>query len=149
MPRRHSQTDTSFESLEPRRLMAATLLTEVAPGALHANPNELTVAGDHLYFVVPTYPTGPTGSGVSAQLWRTDGTAGGTQPVTPAANRAPGSPHPGQTGRPGNKYYYGFRGLVAVGESIYCYEIGHGGAYAYLEVTVRRFDPDGTTTSQH
>lgn len=52
------------------------LLADIAPGAFDSNPTLLTDVAGTLYF-------GATGTG-SATLWRTDGTAAGTQQVDPA-----------------------------------------------------------------
>src|SRR5688572_3402465 len=143
-------TACNFDALEPRRLMAATLLTEVAAGALHANPTELTAAGDYLYFLADAnVRAGSSISGALWELWRTDGTAGGTELIYDAPNRSPGSSGPRPEGRQSVRWNYGPRDLVAVGDDVYCYLIGNGGSIAINDVSVCRITPDGTMTVQY
>jgi len=66
------------------------LLRDLAPGADSSFPEELTRAGEYLYFTAVADP------GEGRRLWRSDGTAGGTV----AVEIPPGNPPPGATGPP-------------------------------------------------
>src|SRR4051812_4805070 len=71
------------EPLEPRRLLAATLLKDINPATLGSWPQELTEVNGTLFFDV----SNPRGT--KWTLYKSDGTAAGTQPVIDAYVNSP------------------------------------------------------------
>ena len=70
------------------------LVADLAPGPAPSFPHGLTVVGDRLYFLATDSFVGATPSERSPpayRLWRTDGTAAGTEPV-PTGDPGPSSP---------------------------------------------------------
>ncbi len=136
---RHADPTNHIEPLERRRLLAATLLVDLGPGALHANPSELTVVGEHLYFIA------------SAQrdfgayfwdLWRTDGTADGTERVTTTSYGPPGHAEARDASQSGLAYFYGPYSLLAVGDALWYYDVDHFSSHS-LELSLHRLGADG------
>ena len=69
------------EALEPRRLLAATLLADITPGAGNSYPGPFVDAGDVAFFLA------------RGDLWSTDGSPAGTAPVATTADVLPGEAH--------------------------------------------------------
>jgi ELWxxDGT repeat protein len=135
---------SSFESLEPRRLLAATLIKDIGEGELHANPSELTRVGNTLYFVAAARAEQAT-AGSFWELWRTDGTAAGTERITHIEGTTPGDTNSWNSTSPGLSFFFGPRGLVVSGDSLWYYDIGHSSSQI-LRVAISRVGPDGQVT---
>jgi Ca2+-binding RTX toxin-like protein len=135
-----------LEHLENRRLLAATLVQDIGAGALHANPSELTVAGERLYFIVSTHATTPGYAGDVWELWRTDGTAAGTEQLSSFSYRGSGSSQPAVGNEQDLTFFTGPRSLIGIGDSLYYYDVGHTSAKV-LTVALVRIGADGATTS--
>src|SRR5687767_9334820 len=60
-----------LESLEGRQMFTAALAKDINANTLPSNPNSFTTVGTTTFFVATTPGTGQ-------ELWKTDGTAGGT-----------------------------------------------------------------------
>jgi ELWxxDGT repeat protein len=71
------------EPLEPRRLLAATLLKDINPATLGSWPQELTEVNGTLFFGVSNPPA------TKWTLYKSDGTAAGTRPVIDAYVNSP------------------------------------------------------------
>src|SRR5207244_829188 len=65
-------TNHTFEPLEPRQLLAAQLVKDLAPGSADTNPTDVTIVGQQLFFSGNDYQQTHLG------LYRSDGTAAGT-----------------------------------------------------------------------
>ncbi|HEV3079098.1 MAG TPA: ELWxxDGT repeat protein, partial [Gemmataceae bacterium] len=79
-PRRRQRTSWIVEGLEARTLLSSTpaMVADIAPGALSSNPSSLVAIGSTTYF---SANDGVHGS----ELWKSDGTAGGTGIVSSSA----------------------------------------------------------------
>src|SRR5688572_28616434 len=66
---RRRRSTRFIEGLEDRRLLAASLVSDINPGTASSDPGQLTRVGDIVYFT-----TGLNGT----SLWKTDGTPAGT-----------------------------------------------------------------------
>jgi len=73
--RRRTARPLTFEVLEDRRLLSATLLQDINPGLASSNPQEFTNVNGVIFF---TANDGVHGR----ELWKTDGTPAGTAMVT-------------------------------------------------------------------
>src|SRR5262249_36547224 len=70
-----------------------TLVKDINPGGGHSFPGDFTVAGGTLFFTAIDGPDNGTTNG--RELWKTDGTPGGTQlveDINPGGNGSPNSP---------------------------------------------------------
>src|SRR5215216_2756115 len=85
------------EALEPRRLLAATLVKDVTPTEADGYIDQPTVAGDLVFFVQDSTSQG-------GRLWKTDGTTAGTALLK--------DPFPANTNNP-------IVGLTARGRQVY------------------------------
>ncbi len=133
----------SLEKLEPRRLLASVMVADIGAGGLHSNPSEFTLLGETLFFIAESRASGV--SGTFWELYRTDGTAAGTERLTPIDGTTPGSNDAHNSAELELSVYTGPRSLVAVGEDLWYYDVRHSSAQLLLVKLVRR-SPGGETT---
>ena len=133
-----------LDTLEPRRLLANVMLSDIGDGALHGNPSELTVIGQTVYFVASAnVPV----AGTFWELWRTDGTPDGTQQVTNVYDSPGGDSLPwADTDAPGLAFFNGPRSLLVVGDALWYYNVRRSSSQILL-VSVNRLGGDGQTTT--
>ena len=135
----------AIEILENRRLLADpnSLVADLAPGELHSNPIELTVLGDHLYFLAQHSPPRQQTVGARWEVYRTDGTSGGTEQITSHEGLVPGGPLPVESAHQALSFYYGARSLLPIGNDLYFYDVDHNTSQI-LRVAVCRLRSGGT-----
>jgi hypothetical protein len=131
----------TFEPLEGRSLLNAHLLIDLGPGKLHSAPAQLTKLHGTVYFRAGHHVAGQTSP--VWWLWKTDGTAPGTQPVIMPEGVEPGFER--FSTFPGSQY---LRDLIVARDRLFAYEIKHQSTHVF-DLWLRSVGPRGDVTRHH